>query len=117
MKTVTVSKQKLQIIVSENRNKHRAQFEEAFEGYRKECIALLSRNLDDLKSGRKVEVRFYEVAPQDHTGDYDTVLNMLSMSVDDNIELTHQEFQQYVEDDWNWREQWNASNMKYMASR
>lgn len=116
MKTVKIDKKKLIDKLNENRKNHRELFDKAFEGYRQECIRLLSENLDSLKAGKKVIVKFYELAPEDHTTDYDTVLNMLNMSVDDNIELTYQEFQQYVEDNWNWRAQWSASNTKYIKS-
>lgn len=115
MKTVRINKGDLVEKLTANRKNHRAQFEKAFEGYRQECIKLLTENLNLLKDGRNIVVKFYEQAPEDHTDDYDTILNMLNMSVDTSIELTHQEFQQYVEDNWNWRENWAASNMKYIS--
>lgn len=114
MQNVRINKGDLVEKLTMNRKSHRAMFENAFEGYRQECIRLLALNLESLKAGDKIQVRFYEQAPQDHTDDYDTVLNMLNMSVEPTIELTHQEFKQYVEDDWNWREQWNTSNSKYL---
>jgi hypothetical protein len=42
---------------------------------------------------------------------------MLAVSVDDVVELTHQEFQQYFEDNWQWRARWNLSNSKYYAGK
>lgn len=115
MKTVTINKIDLLVRINENRNNHRAAFEKAFEGYRRECIRILQHNLDMLKAGSGEAVVFRECPPEDHTGDYDTVIKMLNMSVDENIVLTHQEFCQYVEDDWNWKASWSMANSKYYA--
>jgi len=117
MKTVRVNKGELIQIITENKRKHRDLFSKAFDGYRLECIAILTENLNSLQKGICRAVIFHEQAPEDHSEDYNTVLNMLNMSTDSIIELTHQEFQQYVEDNWNWRERWAASNMKYYAAK
>jgi hypothetical protein len=113
MKTVTVKKSELLQKVLTNRDGHRAQFEKAWQGYRDECVKLLIDNLDALKADKMHVVRFFEQPPDDHTSDYNRVIAMLGMSVDENIELTQQEFQNYVQDDWDWKERWAASNMKY----
>jgi hypothetical protein len=42
------------------------------------------------------------VQPRDHTSDYDRVIMMLEMSVDDTIVLDANEFDQYVRDVWAW---------------
>lgn len=117
MKTVRIKKSDLVATLTTNRAQHRDQFEKAFRGYRDECIRVLTENLEALKTGRRIQVRVYDVMPADQTKDYDTALNMLSMSVDDVIELTYQEFQQYVEDNWRWREDWTNSNMKYLIQK
>jgi len=113
MKTVKIKKSVLVEVVSRNMQQHREQFEKAFDGYRRECESVLSQNLENLKMNRRHVVRFSEIPPEDHTDDYRRVLAMLDMSVDDVIELTNQEFQQYVQDDWNWKSQWIGSNSKY----
>lgn len=115
MKTIKVSKAKLINIITANRQKHREQFDLAFEGYRKECIRIMEQNLDLLKSGKRVQVSFLERAPQDHTEDYDRVIQMLEMSVDEHVEIEQQEFSNYVQDDWDWRRSWSASNSKYLT--
>ena len=117
MRTVKIKKPILVEVLTKNRNAHRELYEKAFEGYRDECMKCLNHNLQALTEGKRVEVRIYESCPVDHTEDYDTILNMLDMSVDDVIELSHSEFQQYVEDNWQWRESWNNSNSKYISHR
>lgn len=116
MKIITVSKSRLLDILKKNRENHRSVYEEAFAGYRNECIRVLEQNLKALKDGKKVVVQFYEQAPQDHTGDYDRVIRMLGMEVSDTVELDQQQFSNYVDDDWNWKQSWTVSNAKYAAS-
>jgi len=115
MRTVNIKKSDLVEVVTENRNAHRDLYEKAFHGYREECVKNLNLALDAINRGERIQIRIYDVCPKDHTDDYDTVLNMLGLSVDEVIELTHQDFQQYVEDNWNWQEDWKASNSKYYS--
>ena len=116
MKTIKVKKTELLTILKNNRDKHHAVFEEAWEGYRKESIRIHEENLKTLKSGKKVVVAFYEQPPQDHTDDYDVVIRMLEMDVDNHVELDQQQFQNYIDDDWNWKQSWVTSNSKYSAT-
>lgn len=113
MKTVKLDKIKLLKIVKKNREGHRSEFEKAFDGYRRECESVLQANLESLRTNKGHIVQFQEFPPTDHTGDYDRVLLMLEMSVDDNVELEVREFSRYVQDDWDWKEQWSVSNAKY----
>jgi hypothetical protein len=103
--------------IERNKTTHRKEFEEAFEGYRKMMIAELEKMLDEAKAGKKFERRFHLPEPQDHTDDYDTVIEMLRMSVDDNVAITQGEFAQYVLDKWHWKDQFTASNMMYAGAR
>lgn len=116
MRTINVDKEELLAIIKKNRDNHRAVYEEAFEGYRKECIRILEENLKLLRSGKKVAVVFYEQAPQDHTNDYNLVIRMLEMDVSKQVELDVQQFTNYVDDNWNWKQQFVTSNAKYAAS-
>lgn len=109
MQTVSVKKAELLAIVQTNRDQHRAAFEKAFAGYQKECMEVLQNNLDALLKDSKHIVVFFEQPPADHTDDYDRVIAMLKMSVDENIELTNLDFAKYVQDDWDWKD----SNSKY----
>lgn len=116
MKTVKVKKLDLLEIIRKNRHEHRAKYNKAFEGYRKECIIALEANLEALRQGKSV-VHFTERPPEDHTADYDRAIAMLDMSVDDVVEIFSREFQEYVQDDWDWKEEWMASNSKYYANQ
>lgn len=115
MKTVRLEKTRLIVIIKRNRDSHSALFEKAWSGYRDECVRLLTENLDAMKANKMHVVRFFEQPPENHSKDYDRVINMLEMSVDETIELTNQEFQNYVQDDWDWKDRWATANSKYTS--
>jgi hypothetical protein len=114
MKTVKVKTDELLGIVKSNRDAHRDMFEKAMAGYRKQAIAELDRAITDAKAGRKITRYLSLVEPIDQTKDYDRVIEMLRMSVDEEVELTSTEFAQYVQDDWSWKDQFLATNISYI---
>lgn len=113
MKKVVVKRDKLQKIVQKNRDEHRDKFLKAQEGYREMVIEELDQMLSDARTGKPLRVSINMPAPQDHTDDYDTILNMLEYSVDENLELEYQEFRQYVENDWHWYTAADITNTMY----
>lgn len=119
MRTVKVAKEDLIARIKSNMEKHRAEFEGGLETYRKAVVQELEEWLDRAREGRRVEAYTQLRAPEDHMEDYRQVLDMLKMSVDSEIELTHQEFSQFVRDDWGWKEQFTrslATNTDYLRT-
>lgn len=115
MRTVKVAKAEFIDKVTANKEKHRGNFELAQAGYREFLIAELDRRLDDAKRGLKIDHYIRLIEPEDHTDDYDTVLQMAAMSMDDILELTQQEFAQYVLDKWQWKQAWMENAQTYTA--
>lgn len=116
MRTVNVNKAELLASVTANRDGHRTQFEEALDGWYKAVIKRLEQTLDNAKANKIQDVRIILPRPSDHTSDYDRVIEMLKMSVDDVVQLTETEFAQFVQDDWGWKDQWLVSNSSYSSS-
>jgi hypothetical protein len=110
MRSVTMRKEELRGLVQANRNNHRRAFEKAIVEYRKAVITELDRMIERVKSGDVIEHFIRLPQPDDHTKDYDQVLDMLDYSVDKNIELTHSEFAQYVQDDWGWKDAFTTTS-------
>lgn len=115
MKTVTVKRDEFVERVTANKEKHRGNFELAQAGYREFLISELDRRLDEAKRGLKIDHYIRLVEPEDHTDDYETVLEMATMSVDDTIELSQQEFAWYVLDKWQWKQAWVDNANTYTA--
>jgi len=113
MEKITVKKADLLAALRKNREEHRAIFEEALEGYRTQAIALLEDRLRMLHKGQPMSVAFELPEPQDQTKDYDRVIRMMELSVEDEISLSEADFAQYVMDDWKWQRQFLVSNRGY----
>lgn len=114
MREVKVKRDAVLERVRSNRLQHRGQYEKAFAGWRREAIAVQEENIQALKSGARRFVISVDSAPEDHTKDYDQVVEMMTMSVDDTLTLDNATFRQYVLDDWHWKDSWTVSNSKYM---
>jgi hypothetical protein len=114
MRTVTVDRNEFLQRVQQNRDNHRAVFEEAVDGYRNRLLAELERRIRDLKRGRHIDQYIGLPEPEDHTDDYDRIIAMAQMSVTDTLELTDDEFAMFVMDQWRWKQSFTDSTHRYL---
>ena len=117
MRTVRLHRDAFIAKVQDNRNNHRQVFEDALEGYRERWIRELERRLHEVRRGREIDQYFKLPEPEDHTEDYDRVLTMAQMSVDEVIELTEDEFARYVMDQWSWKHAFTRTTLMYNRGR
>ena len=114
--TVRVEKQNLLDTLKSNKIKHYKDYQKAKKGF----ITLLRKELkdmlEDLDNGHSVELRFDNTKPQSFINDYDEVIEMLEMSVDTQLEVTHEQFKKWVKDDWDWKSGWSSSNSIYLSA-
>lgn len=103
LSTITVHREELLAKLRANRKSHQREFKKAMAGYREQAIKTLKRHLKEAEDGQEIKAHLSLPKPDDHTEDYDRVIEMVEMSVADTIELTAQEFSQYVRDDWGWK--------------
>jgi hypothetical protein len=113
MKSVKIKSADLLEVLKKNRETHVSEFNSAKEEYRKDVIAEMKKNLKQAQSGGEIVSYIQLVEPQNFTASYDTAIKMLEMSADELVELTMQEFQQYVEDNWHWKGTFAASTSIY----
>lgn len=113
MKTVRVNLYELKDILKDNRLKHVTEYEEAMKEFRKEAIKKMAYNLETAQGGGEIEVALGLVRPQSFQEHYDTAIRMLEMSTEKEVELTVEEFRQYVEDKWQWKHQFISSTSMY----
>lgn len=112
---ITVEKTDLIEKLKDNRAAHRATYEEAFEGYRTKMIAELEKKLAKIRAGDSVDPYLRFTAPEDHTDDYDDVIDMLEMDIGPEVELDQTQFRCYVKDDWGWSSAFAASTAAYLS--
>lgn len=113
MSTVTVKRDDLVTKLKENRAGHRGIYEEALAGYQAAVLAELDAFREKVLAGPIVKVVVNLPFPEDHTRDYDRIITMCEMSVEDDLELSQEEFASYVMDDWSWKRAFLASNAAY----
>jgi hypothetical protein len=115
--TRPLNKAALLTALENNRERHGAAFRKAKAGYIKVTTEQMKQYLTRLANGELLERAFIPAPPEDHTGDYDDAIDMLSFpGPDDTIELTQQQFKQYVKDDWGWKDSWVTSNTTYLEA-
>ncbi len=115
MRKVTVKQEELLEILRENRKTHKADYEDAYKGYLDSCKEKLQELIEGFESGDIETVQWTEFPPQSQVKDYDRVIRMLELSVDDEIELSADEFANYVQDDWHWKDNWAVANAAYIG--
>lgn len=121
MQDVRVKKEQLLKTLKENRETHQADFDIAWEAFRQKAEANFANKLKAIKAankGERIELHVNLVIPEDHTEDYDQAIEMLGWEIGDEITLQRHEFQQLVQDNWGWKDQFTATNLAYtgMAS-
>ena len=116
MDTVAVKRKELLEKLIENRNAHRAIFEDAMIGYRKKVIEELEKSIADAKANIRIRTSLNLVQPMDMTHEYDIAIGMLEMCVDEIIDIDDTQYRNFVMDDWTWKGQFLASSMSYSSS-
>jgi len=125
VRATKVDKKRLVETLTGNRSKHVEQYLEAFAGYKKELLvklaALVARaetlEPSDIKAaGNYGYIEFHSVnleVPQDHRLDYDRALNRMEWELGDEILVSENDFNCFVRDEWNWRDQFVGSHRRY----
>ena len=113
--TTLIPKDDLLYRLRANRDVHRALFLKALSGYRKKAIEELDAAIERIKDGSPKNVYVSLRAPEDHTRDYDRVIEMVKMDVRSEIILSEDKFASYVQDDWTWKREFVASTTEYLA--
>lgn len=114
MKTV-IEKNKLLDIIKTNREEHIDTYSAAVVAYAEKGVDLLERLIKKLKAGEIIRNYLELPAPEDHTDEYDRAIRMLELDSRDAIELNEQEFRQFVQDDWDWKQSWISSTRSYVV--
>jgi len=136
MDTVRVGRIELLSKIRDNRKIHLDEYEASVVIYKDAVLkwlgeveteaaehVLLVTNLEphEVLTNDALDTQFYCPAtePFNKLRDYDRVIGMLEMCVDDTIELTVQEYNNYILDEWVWKNSFvtgSLSNTVYLAN-
>lgn len=113
MQTVKIDRIKLLEKIKVNRQLHVDDYANAVTKYRKVAIEKLTKMLQSATNGGDIGTSTYLTVPVTKLAEYDRVITMLEMSIDDNIDLTSREFDSYVLDNWDWKHNALLANSTY----
>lgn len=85
-----------------NRTEHSEIVKEARKGFIEKARTALKKRLEELESGKLVEMTFNLYPPQDQTKVYDTAIKMLEMHTDKTIALSSDQVRCLIMDEWDW---------------
>lgn len=124
------SREELLARMKENRDKHALAFKQALVGYYLEVaeqakdIAAAARKLskaseeaaktaDKVTSDTRNTWHISASMPEDHTSDYDRVIDMFELAKMEEVTLNEHQFSQYIRDEWEWKARVFATNAFY----
>lgn len=99
--------------VKENREKHVADYKEAFINYRKLLKTELSDLVARVEKGGEIDHNIRLRKPESHEREYDQAIRMLEMTGDREIELDGQTFAKLVMDEWEWQQSFTTNTKSY----
>jgi len=115
---VNVKKNELLEKLKENREKHLKEYNKAIELYdkaKKEYLNTMKEQIESRLNGNNLDINFnirMNVSqPVSYAKQYDSAIRMLEMSTSELVYLNSSEFNQYVLDDWAWKQSWINNNM------
>lgn len=114
--TINADRKVLIAKLTSNRVQHVAEFDEAMHGWRDKITTRFEDTAQQAREGKLITLpdNLYRLqAPVSYEKDYTCAINMLEMHVSDIVELSTRDFQRFVQDDWDWKDQFSTLNASY----
>ena len=121
--SVKIDKAVLEEKLTQNLEQHKTIYSEAIAGWKVAALESIQTQFESLKD--KIEslkptgnVYFtLPTRPENHSDDYESVLAMLAYAQDTTIELSREDFQAFVQDNWGWKADFIGTSSTYTSSR
>lgn len=126
IKEVKVNREKLLETLKRNLETHKAAYQDALEGYYQEKdrklaalhSATTEANANSTEDTRRVVHKAYQAfsglpKPSDHSESYELAIEIMQWETETEVTLSINDFQCYVRDKWNWKDQFRASVLNY----
>jgi hypothetical protein len=111
-RTINVSKDELIEKIKLNKKYHLVDYEDAVEAYKKEAEKQLLKQLADLQEG-SLDIKLNLTKPINSEDEYDKLILMFEMEVEEVVQLSLQEFNQYIHDETEFARSAKFSNSFY----
>lgn len=118
-KSVNVNRGQLLNTLKTNLATHEKDHKEAVLGYKVKLLADLQEAIIDVNMKNPEELKGYKGVvfqyPPSYAEYYQEIIDMLEMSVDENINLDSTSFQQYVKNKWAWSSGFEGITTQYKS--
>lgn len=118
MHSVKVNRLELLDIVRKNKEKHIVEYNESVEDYKAAAVKLAQANLKLVKTGDLEQIAKTKAMPQKPTSyenNYARAIRMLELSVEKEIDVEEDVFNQLVLDEWAWKNAFTAASALYKS--
>lgn len=112
---LTFERERVLAKLRSNRTRHIKILAEAKEGYLKAAHAALEAKLKEIEAGKEVDLNFSLTRPVSHMKTYEAMISMLEAASDEKLELTTEQQQAFMCDEWDWQQDFLALNASYSA--
>ena len=112
---VVVKTSELLDILTKNREKHYSEYKEAVRIYHKKALEELRMRMEAFKAAESntVGLDFKLPRPKHYLKSYDTAIGMFKMHQEPTITLSSEQFQNFIQDNWNWRNSYSMTTGVY----
>lgn len=113
MHEVTIKKDDALRIIRQNKEDHKKIYEDGMVGYKQELKEILEKKMALLEKGEYASPHIRISPPSIHIEEYNSVIKMLELSVDEEVTLDSRQFRELIMDKWNWQRDFLKSNAKF----
>lgn len=110
---ILVDKKQLIEKIKENKLNHIAEYHEAVDAYKKEAQRQLSEQAKKLKKGA-LNINIHLVTPVNKSDEYDKILATFEWELNETVELSQGEFNEYVLDELQFSQHAKMINSTYL---
>lgn len=118
---IKVNKDALIVKITEERDKHKAIYDEAVVAYRaafiEEAQAYAEEALERAATHRAFVHFTWLPVPEEHTEDFDRAIEMLEWEVGDEVTLSEHDFATLVQNQWGWARAFASNTTSYTTGR
>ena len=118
MNEIKMDREQLLGIVRENLKKHLTDYAEAVEDYKVGALKVATSNLKIAKTGeidKFHQIKGLPQRPVSYEKEYNRAIRMLELSVDEEIMIEQDTFNQLVLDEWHWKNSFVAASALYKS--
>ena len=111
-RSIKLKKEDLIAKLIENKKAHIEEYGKAVKSFKLEVAEQLE-NLTKLNNEGSLDIEFKLVRPVNNSEKYDKIIEMFNWEIEEDVELTQDEFKEYVQDETHYARMASISNSTY----